>query len=284
MPPPQDPPQDPAVPTILSMEIDDSWESEYRVRIGSRIKYLKIVSGTYDMPILLSPLACLPPLPYDADTWTVARIAYNPSGRLEATLSAQQLAGVQNAWHGARVNVLDLQRTAPLSVRAFEAVVAGPGLQSLPLGPRQRVVAKIARFEQEIPSIERETRAYQLLALRGAAHLAPRFLGHVLEGDRVVGFLLERLGDRRSATVDDMELCSGALGELHGLGVLHGDVGRRNFLVGRDGAKMVGFERFVEGAAEEARTGEMQRLRSVLVDQPVGFVFSGRAYHAGRSF
>lgn len=272
------------------MEIDDSYENEYRVRIGNRVKYLKIAAGTFDMAILLSPLASLPPLPYDDDSWTVAHISYNFEGRLQSSLSDQKLAGVQNVWHSARVNVLDLKRTARLTVMTFEAVVCESAVNSAapppPLPPRQRVIAKIARFEQEIPIIERETRAYQMLLQRDAAHLAPRFLGHIYEGDRVMGFLLEKLGDRRSATVDDVSACKVALGQFHSLGLLHGGVNTHNFLVGKDGAKMVGFERFQEGAVEEVRREEMQRLRRELVDQPrsgTGFIFSGRSYFSGRS-
>ncbi|EEY18552.1 conserved hypothetical protein [Verticillium alfalfae VaMs.102] len=37
-------------PVILSMEVgdDDSWDSYYRLRIGSQVKYLAISPGTFD--------------------------------------------------------------------------------------------------------------------------------------------------------------------------------------------------------------------------------------------
>jgi hypothetical protein len=52
--------------------------------------------------------------------------------------------------------------------------------------PVTTIIAKIARFEWEIPRIERETSAYRLLDGSG---LAPRFLGHIHENGRIVVFL-----------------------------------------------------------------------------------------------
>jgi hypothetical protein len=44
-------------PIILSMEVDDddSFESEYRLRIGNQVKYLVIPLGTFDRDTLSSP-------------------------------------------------------------------------------------------------------------------------------------------------------------------------------------------------------------------------------------
>lgn len=55
----------PMEPTILSMEVDDddSFESEYRLRIGTRVKYLIISPGTFDRDTLSFPLQSLPSLP-----------------------------------------------------------------------------------------------------------------------------------------------------------------------------------------------------------------------------
>ncbi len=50
------------------------------------------------------------------------------------------------------------------------------------------MIAQIARFEWELPRIEQETRAYQLLE---GCELTPSFLAHVHENGRIMGFLLE---------------------------------------------------------------------------------------------
>lgn len=61
--------QESPVPSIISMEVDDDNEneSEYRLRIGNRVKYLKVAPATFDRATLSFPLAHLPPLPYEDD-------------------------------------------------------------------------------------------------------------------------------------------------------------------------------------------------------------------------
>lgn len=105
-------------PSILSMEVDDDNEneSEYRIRIGNKVKYLKIAAATFDRDTLSFPLASLPSLPYSEDNWTVAHVFRDvESGELRTSLSEQQLAGVQNVWHSTQVDVLDLERVERLT-------------------------------------------------------------------------------------------------------------------------------------------------------------------------
>lgn len=58
-----------------------------------------------------------------------------------------------------------------------------------------------------------------------------------------MGLLLEKFDDRGNVVISDLHDCEMALGRLHNLGVLHGDVNRHNFLVGKDGVKLIDFER-----------------------------------------
>jgi hypothetical protein len=102
---------------------------------------------------------------------------------------------------------------------------------------RATVIAIIAHFEWEIPTIERETRIYQLLEGGGAAS---RFLGHAHEHGRIIGFLLEKV-EGHSASVEDLSVCEAALVKLHGLGRAHGNVNRNSFLVTEKGAKLIDF-------------------------------------------
>ncbi|KAH7128831.1 alpha-galactosidase A [Dendryphion nanum] len=272
------PNQESLVPSIISMEIDDDNEneSEYRLRIGNKVKYLKVAAATFDRATLSFPLAHLPPLPYEDDNWTVAYLSRDvESGKLKTLLSGQQIAGVENVWHSVRVDVLNLRRVERLTAVTFEATVCESTTLTTPLLPNT-VVAKIARFEWEVPRIERETRAYQLLQ-QLESDLAPRFLGHIHEGGRVMGFILEKLEDRRNASVGDLSKCELVLRKFHSFGFLHGDVNRYNFLIGKDGVKLIDFERFEEGSTENSRTREMQSLRAEFVDQSgrgAGFVSS----------
>lgn len=264
-------------PSILSMEVDveNEDESEYRILVDKQVKYLKIVPGTFEQDVLSFPIASLPPLLFSDLSWTVAHISRHPgSGKLDAMLSHKNLAAVQNVWHTTRIDVLDLDRTVQLTAAAFEAVLATPAVLSSvstfphsPPLPKMTVIAKIARFEWEIPRIERETRAYQILQQeQQAPNLAPRFLGHLHENGRVMGFILEKLDDQKPASLDNLKACEIALARFHKFG-LHGDVNRHNFLVGKDGkVTLLDFEHFREDATADLRAKEMQSLQSELTD------------------
>lgn len=82
-----------------------------------------------------------------------------------------------------------------------------------------------------------------------------------------MGFILEKLEDRRNASVGDLNECELVLRKFHSFSIMHGDVNRYNFLIGKDGVKLIDFERFEEDATEDERRREMQSLRAEFVDQ-----------------
>lgn len=96
---------------------------------------------------------------------------------------------------------------------AFEAVPPSNTVTS-PL-TIATVIARIAHFEWEIPRTEQETRAYQLLEESG---LAPRFLDHVHENGRTMGFLLEKV-EGCPASFQDLDMCETALGKTSRYGI-----------------------------------------------------------------
>ncbi|KAJ5214997.1 hypothetical protein N7468_010676 [Penicillium chermesinum] len=250
-------------PVILSMEVDDddAFESEYRLRIGDSVTYLIISPKTFDRDTLSFPVQSLPSLPWHEE-WTVAHISRDgTSGDLKISLSDRTLAGVKCQWHHTLVNCLELEKTKLLTAMAFEAV----SHSIIPITSQlsKTVIAKIARFEWEIPRIERETRAYQLLE---DSELTPRFLGHVHENGRVIGFILEKI-EGRPASTRDLSACETALEKLHDLGFLHGDVNRYSFLVTEEGAKLLDFEHLQENASPDAMQNELESVRAELTDE-----------------
>ncbi|KAK2051998.1 alpha-galactosidase A [Colletotrichum caudatum] len=261
----------PTQPTILSMEVDDddSFESEYRIRIGNQVKYLVISPGTFDRDTLSFPLQSLPHLPYNEE-WTVAEISRDrTTGDLKTSFSNRTLSGIKFQWHSTKVDCLELEKTRQLTAMAFEALHS-----TLPINHTSQatMIAKIARFEWELPRIEQETRAYKLLE---SSQLAPRFLAHVHENGRIVGFLLEKI-EGRSASFQDLSSCETALENLHKLRLIHGDVNRYNFIVTEEGVKLIDFERFQENASSESMSEELRRLRVELADKSGrggGFIF-----------
>lgn len=192
------------------------------------------------------------------------------TGELKYSFSTRTLAGVKSQWHPTVVNCLELKRTQLLTALAFEAV--SPSVLPTISQSSPTIVAKIARFDWEIPRIDRETRAYQLLEGSG---LAPRFLGHIHENGRIIGFLLERI-EGRPASIQDLGICETALGRLHQLGYLHGDANRFNFLIAEEGVKLLDFERLQENATRESMHKELASLRAELTEESGrggGFIF-----------
>ncbi|CAG8368382.1 unnamed protein product [Penicillium salamii] len=144
----------------------------------------------------------------------------------------------------------------------------------IPFQSPATIIAKIARFEWEIPRVERETRAYQLLEGSG---LSPRFLGHIHENGRIIGFLLEKI-EGRAASIQDLRTCETALEKLHELGFLHGDANRYNFLVTGEGVKLLDFEHLQENASPESMRKESESVRMELMENSGrggGFIVQG---------
>jgi RIO-like serine/threonine protein kinase len=93
-----------------------------------------------------------------------------------------------------------------------------------------------------------------------------------------MGFLLEKI-EGRPASFQDLSICEAALGKLHKLGLIHGDVNRYNFLVTKEGVKLFDFERFLENASPESMLKELENVRAELVEESGrggGFIFQWR--------
>ncbi len=80
----------------------------------------------------------------------------------------------------------------------------------------QPIVVKFAQFPFEIPYLDSETSAYQWIQNH---QIGPRFLGHLTEEGRVIGFAMERI----TSTPEDLALCQQTLSKSHRLGIKHGD-------------------------------------------------------------
>ncbi|OJD14448.1 hypothetical protein AJ78_05216 [Emergomyces pasteurianus Ep9510] len=115
-------PELPKPPKALSMEVDDtdSFESEYRLRIGNSSQ---------------------PSLPWH-DKWTVAHISRDgPSGDLKTSISNRTCQ-----WPHTLVNCLELEKTKLLTAMPLEAV--SHSVLPIPFqSPVTTIIAKIARFE-----------------------------------------------------------------------------------------------------------------------------------------
>lgn len=242
-------------PEVISMDSSSRDGSYYRIRCGSRVKYLTVTQGTLHGDELLMPLYALPPLPYTADDWTKATITRREdNNELSASLSDAPLPSVKEVWHPESVDCLLLRRVAQLSVTTFECTREDR--------PGTTAIAKVARFEWEVPRIECESRVYRLLDGTGAA---PRFLAHVAEQGRTIGLLVEKV-EGRAAGIEDLEGCRAVLSQVHERGLLHGDVNRYNFIVGEAGVTLIDFETSCESRDAALLGAEMASLEEQLAE------------------
>ncbi|KAL1897963.1 hypothetical protein Sste5346_003815 [Sporothrix stenoceras] len=113
---------------------------------------------------------------------------------------------------------------------------------------------------------EGETFAYQWLQGTG---MSPKFLSHVTEDGRIIGFAIEYIEGARTAGPEDFPACQKALAKLHALGIRHGDINRHNFLIREsDGtAVLIDFEAAHKPATAEELKAEAELLKSKLEDE-----------------
>jgi hypothetical protein len=134
--------------------------------------------------------------------------------------------------------------------------------------------SKIAAFDGQTPSMERETWGYSVVDRHQNVHsgeprIAPWVLGHLTECGRVMGILLERL-EGGFASLEDLLECASTLCRLHEIGVVHGDANRYNLIVDKQSkkVKMVDFEWVAALEVDEAAAGlELESLASELSEE-----------------
>lgn len=123
-------------------------------------------------------------------------------------------------------------------------------------------VLKIAPFQFEVSSLQRELSIYAKLMSSGFA-FAPKSLGYVYEEveDRTIGLLMEDISGRTPG-IGDLEACEKTVRLFHEQGIVHGDLNKYNMLVSNNG--VVIFDFGVSTIREDEESLEAQEeLRSL---------------------
>lgn len=248
---------------VLSQIISED-EGEYRIRAGDRVHYLTIDTRVFDRDTLCRPYLLIPKLPNFPDSaWTKMHITRSSEGdgALVLNTTHEPMEEISFIWHEQRIDVLSLPFIKRLKSGVFETIYKD-----------EPAIAKIACFEWQIPNITRETWAYHVLDHDNDGEpIAPAFLGHLTENGRVMGFLMRRV-EGRAACLGDLARCEALVLRLHrlgGLGLVHGDVNRYNFIVEDtpDGRIwLVDFEH-AQDYDEEAGRAEFLSLASELAEE-----------------
>lgn len=240
---------------LLQASIDDEAESEFRILVnGQEIKYITVDPGLFEAsemgfgPTLFSLLPALP-----KGDWNDGRVSRSPStGHPHFSYANKvDLPGITRSWHPVSVNYLDCFIGHKLRTNVYEA--SAPQFDF-------PIILKFARFPWEIPLLERETASYEWIKDRG---IGATFLGHLTEGERIIGFILARISPAEHATSDDFDACLQALSALHDLGIKHGDINKHNFLIHYGRAILIDFD----NAFRNASSAELEEERSQLLSQ-----------------
>lgn len=164
--------------------------------------------------------------------WNVGRVSKDPvTGKPHFAATAKEtLPSITHVWHHTKIDHLSLTFGAKLRSNVYEAT--SPHFESV-------VVTKFARFPWEIQFLDKETEAYEWIS---GHEIGPRFLAHLTEEGRVIGFIVEKISDFEHATPNDVSLCQNTLSILHSIGIKHGDTNKHNFLVHEGKATMIDFD------------------------------------------
>lgn len=250
------------------MEVTTSGRCDcyFRILANRSVKYITVKAKALDaeslddMPLDFETI--LPPLPWQDDSWNSATITRDlSSSDLTASISKIDLPGVQTIWHPLMIEHVDLERTEYLTLLTQECKL-NADVPALP----ERMISKMARFDWEVQYMEAETRMYKILDSEGK-DIAPKFLGHVHEAGRVMGFVLEKIPDGRNAEPADLEVCEAALRRFHALGYVHGDCNKYNFIICPDGrVVLIDFDKARPCDDQAVMEAEVASLRDQLAE------------------
>ncbi|KAI1137289.1 hypothetical protein F5Y05DRAFT_84860 [Hypoxylon sp. FL0543] len=239
-------------------DFDDKEESEYRFLVdGRHVKYVTVDPGALPKddrtfaPVLIETLPPFPP-----GDWNEGHVSKDRlTGHLVfSRTSHTDLAGVRNIWHHKRIDYLEFKNLDRIRQNIHK--VSHPLFE-------QAVVIKFAEFPWQIPYLEAETVAYSWIE---GKEIGPKFLGHVSEAGRVIGFAMENIEGARTAESRDLIMCQDILARLHSLGIKHGDINKHNFLVQDGKAVLVDFETAQICNEKEELRSEYRQLEDSLAD------------------
>lgn len=291
--------------TVLSMDLSRSHTSLYRILrrhpSSTRIVYLTVHPGILNEDEFVFPPDAFRrfsqyPQIWNSEKWKTLEISLGEDGqlvmredvgrerhRLGRDVVDSMMCGREKEEEKRMADWMDVGVERRFNHRVFRVRFPKKGEGDKEEEEEEEAILKIARFEFELAWLANEVSVYRELELESsrAAGLHPRFLGFVFERDqgegeggddgdeeekRVMGFLREEI-EGRAAREEDFRACEDALGRLHRLGILHGDLNRHNMIVGTDGkVRFIDFEDAVLSADGEGKRVEMERLREVLRD------------------
>ena len=243
---------------VLDQEVDEIGPAPSHYRILQDYKHSKYISidfGVYDSdvlrfpPDLLDALPIFPPGDWNSGHITTTASEPNPHFSL---IERKELPSINTTWHPTYCDFASLE----IGERLMSNIL-------LTTFEHQTVIVKYASFDWEIDYYEVETQVYSWLQ---GYSIGPKFLGHLTEEGRVIGFLLEKV-EGRHATIKDLGTCTEVVKKLHSLDILHGDLNKYNFIIAHQQAVLIDYETAEQCTDDEAKRRELQGLEGEPLDE-----------------
>jgi tRNA A-37 threonylcarbamoyl transferase component Bud32 len=122
------------------------------------------------------------------------------------------------------------------------------------------IVVRIAQSGHETADIQREYNIYRQILGKG---IGPKFLAHITEDGRMIGFILKKIEGTKRPRPDHFKECKRALEKFHKLGYLHQDCHHSNVLVKKGRAILVDFRSAKRITSEIGVEGKRQDLATL---------------------
>lgn len=208
---------------------EDSGNTLHRFLVDrKKVKYILAPAGVFSMGgCSAAPVSTiLPQLPkFPTGDWNWAVVTKNKiAGRIFfQSYSESSLPGIKDLWHSTCIDQLHLTDIKRLEHNVY--VVSHPSIV------RQIAVAVFNHFPSEIHTMQNEAAIYK--AIEGH-EIGYKFLGHLMEEGRAIGYLMEYIEGHRLPGPQDLGACLRIVKRLHNLGYKHGRISKEIFHIHDD--------------------------------------------------
>ncbi len=178
--------------------------------------------------------------------WNIGYLApHNDTNKYFLASTAKiDLAGIVKLWHPHKIDWMTLNRSDDAVVSSDLQTIGMPYNICKNHFGFEQVVVYYEWMPDSVYGAEHETEIYALI---DSHQIAPKFLAHIMEncggsdgnGERVIGFMVEKVTNARRATIADLSACKEVLTKLHALNIAYGQIQPENFLIVDDETKQI---------------------------------------------
>ena len=241
----------PTIHQLLACDVQHDSHMHQYIFSDNTVRYIRIMTGSHIHHFHDQPL---PPMPVGNWNWATIDSDQRTDQPAFQRVMSKYLERVRTT----RAKTWDPPSVDHLDLRLYQGRNRSGRFATYRDSPSNLfgcpIVVKIARFDYEVPDIQRECDIYKKILGKG---IGAKFLAYVTEGGRKIGFVLRKIEGTRRPGPRDYKKCRCVLKKLHRLGFLHRDCHHGNVLVKKGRAVLVDFKSAID--IEEGNTVEGKR-------------------------